>query len=191
MKSVLNLPSGYQEIFKINMKEDRKVMLRISLLSLLLFVIPMVGAVFFAPLSALFEGTFISILIKWVAIIVGMIVYIIIHELVHGIFMKIFSRTKVRYGFKGIYAYAGSSAYYSKRAYIIIALAPVVILGAILALMNCVVPISWFWVVYFIQCYNISGSAGDIYVSCKMGRMQRNILIHDIGDIMTVYTSIN
>lgn len=189
MNNMLDLPTGYQEILKIDMKTNKKLMLRISLISLLFAVIMVVCASFFVPLSHLLEktDTLNSLIKKFVVLIVLMVVYTVLHELVHGIFMKIFSGTKVKYGFKGLYAYAGSSAYFNKTSYIIIALAPVVILGVVLIVLNCIVPISWFWVVYFLQVTNITGASGDIYVTYKMAQMPSDILVNDIGDAMTVY----
>lgn len=118
-----------------------------------------------------------------------MVLYIVLHELVHGIFMKRFSGIKPNYGFTLMYAYAGSTAYFNKKHYIIIALAPIVVWGIVLTIINCFVPASWFWVVYFIQIMNISGAAGDLYVTYKFSKMPKNILVHDSGVAMTVYSA--
>jgi hypothetical protein len=121
----------------------------------------------------------------------GYIAYIVLHELVHGIFMKHFSGVKPKYGFTLMYAYAGSEAYFNKKSYIIIALAPVVIWGAVLGVLCAVLPQSWFWVVYLIQIGNISGAAGDFYVTFKFLKLPKDILVNDTGVAMTVYTKNN
>ena len=121
----------------------------------------------------------------------GYIAYIVLHELVHGVFMKCFSGIKPKYGFTLMYAYAGSSAYFNKKSYIIIALAPVVIWGAVLGVLCAVLPQSWFWVVYLIQIGNISGAAGDFYVTFKFLKLPKDILVNDTGVAMTVYTKNN
>ena len=51
----------------------------------------------------------------------GYAAYVVLHELVHGVCMKYFSGAPVRYGFTGLYAYAGSEAYFTKKRYFIIA----------------------------------------------------------------------
>jgi len=84
------------------------------------------------------------------------VAYIVLHELVHGITMKAFGTPRVRYGFTGVYAFAGSDDYYGKGSYIFIALAPVVLWGAVLAVVSLFVPLSWFWVVHFVQVVNLS-----------------------------------
>lgn len=55
--------------------------------------------------------------------------------------------------------------------------------------MNLFVPQNWFWVVYFIQIFNISGAAGDFYVTAKFSKMPDDILISDSGIGMKVYSA--
>ena len=117
-----------------------------------------------------------------------LIVYMVLHELVHGIAMKSCGTKKVKYGFTGMYAFACSNDYYDKKSYIYIALAPIVLLGIIIAIINFVVPVEWFWVVYFIQIANLSGAAGDLFVTVKFSRFPKDILIKDYGVGMTVFS---
>ena len=42
---------------------------------------------------------------------------------------------------------------------------------------------------YFIQITNISGGAGDLYVTFKFSRMPSDILVQDSGVGMTVYSA--
>lgn len=62
----------------------------------------------------------------------------------------------MRYGFTGLYAYAGSEAYFTKKRYFIIALAPVAVWGVVLLALCMLVPAPWFWTVYLIQIGNIA-----------------------------------
>ena len=117
------------------------------------------------------------------------ILYIILHEFVHGITMKLCGTKKVKYGFKGVYAFAGSEDYYDKKSYLTIALAPVVLWGILLTILSLVVPTQWFWVVYFIQISNISGAAGDMYVTARFSKLPDDILVKDYGVGMTVYSA--
>ena len=102
--------------------------------------------------------------------------------------MKICKTKKVKYGFTGLYAFAGSDDYYSKKPYIFIALAPVVLWGVVLAVVNVLVPESWFWIVYMIQVANISGAAGDFFVTFRFSRFPEDILVKDYGVGMVVYS---
>jgi hypothetical protein len=112
----------------------------------------------------------------------------VLHELVHGIAMKLCGTKKVKYGVTGVYAYATSDDFYDKKTYIFIALAPVVLWGIVLAVVNLFVSGPWFWVVYFIQINNISGAAGDLYVTARFSRLPGDILIRDYGVGMTVFS---
>ena len=60
--------------------------------------------------------------------------------------------------------------------------------GFVLAVINPFVPYEWFWVVYIIQITNISGAAGDIFVTLKFSRLPSDILIKDYGVGMKVYS---
>lgn len=135
------------------------------------------------------DEKFIQSMTVFVIFIAGMVVYLILHEAVHGILMRVFGSSKPFYGFTGIYAYAGSKDYFFKRSYIVISLAPVVILGGVLVLLNILVDPRWFWGVYLIQMINVSGAAGDFYVTWKFCRMPSDILVRDSGVSMVVYSA--
>jgi hypothetical protein len=125
---------------------------------------------------------------RFAVLLALLVVYMILHELVHGIAMKMCGTKKIKYGFTGMYAFAGSDDYYGKKPYILIALAPVVLWGVVLAVINPFVPADWFWVVYLIQISNISGAAGDLYVTVKFSKLPKDILVKDYGVGMRVYS---
>lgn len=195
MNNCTQLPNGYKEILKIDLQKNTKLAVLVNVLALIIAVLMIVPV--FVRIRESFSMVFIitddvkitALLLKFIVLIAGMVVYMILHELVHGIFMKKFSGIKPKYGFTGLYAYAGSSAYFNRKSYIIIALAPIVILGIVLLILQFLVPVSWFFVVYLIQVCNVSGAAGDIYVTCKMSRMPADILVNDVGVSMTVYST--
>ena len=60
-------------------------------------------------------------------------------------------------------------------------------LFCVLAVVCAVVPPVWFWVPYFIQVANLSGAAGDLYVTARFRKLQDTILVNDTGVAMTVY----
>ena len=190
MMNCFELPEGYKEIFQINLVENRKMMLLLNGAAIMIAVIMAVVMVFFVPFTAILDvesGIYAPIL-RSVTILAGCFIYIILHELTHGVFIKKYSGKKAHYGFKGGCAYAGSDAYFDRKSYIVIALAPIVIWGVILLVLNFLVPIEWFWVVYIIQIMNVSGAVGDLYVTIKFSGMPEDILVTDCGVGMTVYS---
>ena len=189
MKAVQNLPEGYEEIYSVNLQKDKKTALMVNLLACLIAVVMVVPACFLVPISSLFDmrAGLGSFSIKMLLIFVLMVAYLTLHELTHGVAMKICGTQKIKYGFTGLYAFAGSNDYYGKKAYTFIALVPVVLWGMILAIVNILVPAAWFWVIYIIQVCNISGAAGDLFVTVRFSRFPEDILVKDSGVGMTVY----
>lgn len=183
MKDYTELPEGYKEIFKIDLMNNKKMFIIVNLLNLVIALIMIVIGLFIEP------GFLDTSPVGFTFFFIGMWVYIILHELVHGVFMKGFSKQRPYYGFKGLYAYAGSKAYFCKSHYIIIAMAPVVIWGIVLAAINLFVPEVWFWPVYLIQVVNISGAIGDLYVTYLMSKMPEDILVQDNGADMSVLSA--
>ncbi len=177
------LPEAYAPTFSLDLQRDRRTALLVNGLALLLAVpLFLIGAAI-VPISALFSAGLPAL----PALLGGFVLYMALHELIHGACMKAFGAGRVRYGFTGLYAYAGSEAFFRKGPYIVVALAPVVLLGAVLLGLNFAAGPTWFWVVYFIQVCNISGAAGDLYVVCRFSRLPSDILVQDTGVAMTVY----
>jgi len=189
-----SLPDAYNEILSINLQKDKKLAFVINGIALIAAAVLALCAHFFVqPISNLFDVTAGAFLyISRIAVLaVGMIVYIILHELVHGITMKYFGAKRVKYGYTGLYAYAGSDEYFDKKSYLTVALAPVVFWGIVLLVLQFFVPYEWFWVVWAIQIGNISGAAGDGYVTWKFSKLPQDILVTDCGVGMTVFARSN
>jgi len=190
MKAVSTLPEGYKEIYSIDLKKDKKAAVLVNAIAIMIAVLLCVPMHFYVPITTLFDmqdglGAYIM---RFAALLLLMVVYMVLHELVHGAAMKLCGTKKVKYGFTGLYAFAGSADYYGKKAYIFIALAPVVLWGIVLAVINAFVPETWFWVVYLLQVINLSGAAGDLFVTVKFSRFAKDILVKDYGVGMTVYS---
>lgn len=189
MNSTQVLPQGYNEILKINLQKDKKTAIIVNIFAVLLMVAAFFIGNSFVSIATLFDMTngIKSYFIRFALLLLGVVVYLILHELVHGICMKMFGAKKINYGFTGMYAFAGSDCYFGKKAYIIIALAPIVVWGIVLLIMNLIVAENFFWVIYVIQIVNLSGAAGDLYVTYKFSKMPKNILVRDTGIEMTIY----
>ena len=182
MKALGNLPEGYREIYAVDLQKNKKLSAAVNLLAIGIAAVLVVVMQCFVPITSLFdtEDDLRSYLIRMGALLVLMVVYMIA--------MKMCGTKKVKYGFTGLYAFAGSADFYDKRSYIFIALAPVVLWGVVLAVINAFVPAAWFWVVYFIQIINLSGAAGDLFVTVKFSRLPSDILVQDSGVGMKVYS---
>ena len=190
MKAVDQVPEGYREIYSLDLQKDKKLSLLVNGLSIgiaALLTIPMNFVIPFLSMFS-FEGGVTAYWIRIASLFVLMALYIVLHEAIHGVAMKICGTKKVKYGFTGLYAFAGSEDYYDRKSYIFIALAPVVLWGIVIAVINLLVPVEWFWVIYLIQIVNLSGAAGDLFVTVKFSRLPNDILIRDHGVGMKVFS---
>ena len=189
MRAVKTLPEGYVEVYSVDLQKDRRAVVAVNLAASAIALLMLVPMGFLVPFSTLLDAEgetapFARILV----LAVLMIAYMPAHELVHGVAMRICGTEKVEYGFTGMYAYARSGDCYGKGAYIFIALAPIVFWGIVLAAANTLVPVEWFWVVYLVQVANVSGAAGDLFVTVRFFRLPKDILVRDYGVGMSVYS---
>lgn len=190
--SVTVLPEGYREIYTVDLQKNKKMMLLVNGLGLIVVVAMVVVMQLFVPISTLFsmEAGFLAYTLRFVALIVGSIAYIVLHELTHAAVMRVYGAKKVRFGYTGMYAFAGSEQdYFDRFSYIQIALAPLIVWGILLAVLQALVPIESTWVIYLLQISNISGAAGDMFVSARFSKMPSDILVKDTGVSMTVYSA--
>lgn len=184
MNSYIDLPYGYKEILHIDLQKDKKLAVIVNGIAIVLMVI-----LFLIGHAIIPFGEFYNMgLLPTILMCVGIFIYIILHELVHGICMYGYSKVKPSYGFAGLYAYAGSKCYFNKKSYIVIALAPIVVWGIVLLILNLIFQEQWFWAIYFIQIMNISGAGGDLYVTYRFSKLPKDILINDTGVAMTIYS---
>ncbi len=192
MKTTQSLPENYAELLTIDLQKNKKLAILVNLLAIILAALMVVPMCFFIPFTVLFDLSdgLLPYMLRFLTLLVSMIAYIILHEAVHGITMRAFGATHTRFGFTGIYAFAGSEKdYFGKWQYIIVALAPVLLFGVLLALLQLLLPLSpaWLWIIYLIQVINVSGAAGDLFVSMRFLSLPRTVLVRDTGVSMTVY----
>ena len=186
------LPEGYREILSIDLQKDQKTALLVNGLTLIPTVILAVIGLAAAPIRSLFDMSrgFGPYFLRFGILLAGLFLYIVLHELTHAAVMKAYGAKKLRFGYTGLYAYAGSEEdFFAKRSYRQIALAPLVVWTVVFCVLAFLVPQDWFWVIWFWQIMNVSGAAGDVYVTVKLLRQPQDILVKDTGVSMTVYSA--
>ena len=186
---IFELPEGYAEIKRVDLQKNKKLAILINVVSLVIMGLLVLIGLLVRPISfaAILENS-LDLLLRSFLLLGGIVLYVIGHELMHGVFIKIYSGKKAKYGFTGLYAYAGSDAYFNKRHYLIIALAPVVFFGFMFLIMNLFLPGEWFWFIYFLQIVNLSGAAGDLYITYLMCKFPADVLTKDKGVGMVFYS---
>ncbi len=185
MKSTKELPEHYAQILSVDLSKNKRQAVLVNALAIVIAAAMVVPVLIFRGFD---EPSVTGLFIAAAATLGGIIAYIILHELTHGVFMLAFGEGRPKFGFTGLYAYARADRYFGKAPYLVIALAPVFIWGAVLAVLCVILPSSWFWAVYIIQVMNISGAAGDLYVTARFLFLPKDILVYDTGTAMTVYS---
>ena len=144
------------------------------------------------PFSEAFQMEAPRVIFAVFGMLVGMVVYIFVHEGVHGFFIKIFSGRPPFYGRdlkKGMF-YAGSRCFFGRFAYVVIALAPLMVWGIVIALMLSELSAKssqFWWYLYAIQIFNFTGSAGDVYITWRILRMPKEVFLQDAGTSMKFF----
>ncbi len=180
-----HLPENYHLHREIDMRKDKRIAFWLNFIGTLVFIATGVVGYFLHP----FTDWMVFDLYQILALILGLFAYIILHELIHAFFMRLFCKGKINFGFHTYAAFAGmKSGYFTKLEYIIIALAPVVLLGTALVLLNVYLPTAWFWAIFIIQGQNIAGAVGDYYVIILLLKTPRATLVNDDGMSMRYYT---
>lgn len=184
------LPQGYRVFLQIDLQKNKRLMLWINLLAMIIAAVLCVVGHQVVPISQIVEtgdGALLT-LARLGVLLLGTALYVVLHEAVHGIFFRLFGRgVKPTFGFTGIYAFAASKAYFNRLSYFIIGISPVLLLGVLLLVLNLWLPAAWFWPIFLIQVTNLSGAAGDFYVSILLARMPRALLVQDDGVAMRFY----
>ena len=189
MNTVQVLPDNYSEICSIDLQKNKREAIIVNviagIITLAMYIIMELRISLFKWIDSMAEkGLLVHAL---AALVLGTVIYVILHEFTHGIAMRCMGGKQVKYGFTGMYAFAGSSEdYFPKSRYICIALAPVILWGLVFAVLQKYLA-GWEWVVWFLQMMNVGGAAGDIYVTVKVAGMSKTILVMDTGVNMTVY----
>ena len=148
---------------------DKKHQTALSIIFVLLAGIG-VGVIF---LTKVYVGNIIP---AW-AIVLACFAFILIHELIHIIFMSIFAKGKVKASFKFPTIAVGSDSYFSKFQYIIIALAPVVILGIAMVLCLALTPHKLLFAILTIL--NFASASGDYILVLFASKQSKNAYFQD------------
>lgn len=174
--------------------ENGNVLKNLAITGLALTVCMILWGIFVVkiPLAEAFDMSAFRIIFAFLGMIMGLVVYIFIHEGVHGFFIKMFSGQAPFYGknLKAGMFYAGSHCFFGKTAYIVIALAPFVVWGTVLAMLLSDLAVSapqFWWYLYAIQIFNFTGAVGDLYMTWRTLQMPKGVLVQDDGTMMRFY----
>lgn len=111
-----------------------------------------------------------------------------LHQGIHALFFRIFSGQKPLVGFKGAYAYAAMPGWYFPRnQYLVIGIAPLILITLIGMLFLAVLPISSPNLVLVALVITTSGAVGDLFVVIWSLTKPAETLAHDKIDAIEFY----
>jgi hypothetical protein len=188
--AVSSLPEKYLEIASIDLSKDRKLLLILNIIGIILFFL---FGWFFLHLAKIRNPSIqdMSIPINiWLIIIffIASIITFLLHEIVHGIFFWFFTRSIPRFGFKGAYAFAAAPGWYIRRnPYFVIGLSPIIIISLVGLLLLPAAPAFLVTPLLIILTVNASGAVGDLAVCIWLTRFPPQTLILDHGDAIILF----
>ncbi len=191
MKPARSLPPGYGQAFALDLSSDRRVMVLLNIAGLALLV-PF-GAFFWWTAQLLRPGIELrlfelSSLAGIVSLILAMVLMILLHEAVHGLFFWIYLQDRPIFGLRAAYAFAAAPDWFIPRnPYLVIGLAPLILISAAGLVLFLIIPERWFLPVFALLALNAAGAVGDLFVFLRLISQPAETLICDEGDRFTAY----
>jgi hypothetical protein len=197
MSATQHLPEGYRSIGTLDITKNLKLLVYLNIAGLVLlvgFYYVFIRAAFWMRPEAARQGlaggvlSLSGTLVIILAVIGIYAAVIILHEAMHGIFMFWFTHTRPVFAFRGYYAYAAAPGWYFPRdQYMLVSLAPLVLLSLLGLVVLAFVPAGWFLTVISFVAFNGSGAIGDLAVFIWLLRQPSTCLAYDVGEAVTLY----
>lgn len=124
-----------------------------------------------------------------VGIVVALALVMLIHEPVHGLCYWHFSGKRPTLGITwlGIYVGAPSEVYFPRNQYLIVGIAPLVLLTVVGLLLVPIVPVVLVPILMLFVAFNAAGAAGDLIMVARLLSYSPNTLMQDMGTSVIVY----
>jgi len=137
---------------------------------------------------ALDAGMSFDLLGGMLILLLIMMVTILLHELAHGLFFWLFSGHLPVFGIGPGYAFAAMPDwFFPRQKYLVIGLAPLLLLTALGLSASAFIPLNWLMGLLAGLVINAGGAIGDIYVCARIWKEPGNVWIKDTGDGFQVY----
>lgn len=124
-----------------------------------------------------------------VGAIIAAVLIMLIHELVHGVFFWRFAGQRPTFGIKGLYVYVAAppKVYFPRNQYLVVGIAPLVLLTLVGLVVIVIVPVAVVPVITLFIAFNAAGAAGDLQIFAWLLSYSSDTLMQDIGTSVIVY----
>ena len=181
MNNTNQLPKNYELKESYDLKQTK-----LNLIIQTTFII--IAAIFVSSVFIFnieFNSEYHGLLIAGITVTL-VLIYMTLHELTHGIFISILSKTKSTYKFRFPFLTTGTHAYFNKKSFIIICLAPSILWGIVIGVSIMFIPNNLLLSLYILLGLNFAGSAGDYLQVFLISRTSKDSLIQDDGKITSI-----
>lgn len=189
---ITTLPEDYGEVYHLSIL-DSATLWQMQLLSIALFIPFMLLMDFWADAVQTIRGPYqVTQQLPDVVFWIGIIGVFILHELIHGIAIRWVGHTP-RYGAKwaGPVPYVlfatADGAYFRPGEFIVIALAPVVMITLVGMVLMILLPDYMTWFIAVAVVLNGGGAIGDLWMTVVTLRHPPTSLIRDEEDSITIF----
>jgi hypothetical protein len=170
VRDTAELPRTYCAHRTVDLKKDKKFALAVQGL----FVLMAFVAVGVALLLELSLGSSWSPILTTSVTLFACLIYMAVH-------------VRPSYGVRFPFLTTGNHAYLTRRSAVVVALAPAVIWGILLAAALFTLPQDYLLTTYILLALNFAGSAGDCVEVYVVSRQQPDALVQDDGDKVHVF----
>ena len=116
------------------------------------------------------------------------LVMVLVHEGLHGLFFWLITNHRPTFGFRGYYAFAAAPGWYIPRnPYLLVSLAPFVLITVIGLGLIAVVPYGFIPPLLLLISMNAAGAVGDLMVVAWLLGKPAWFLVQDYGDGVSLY----
>lgn len=191
LSPVHELPPGYHEVLHLVLLQPGKVLL-VNLLALL----PLGAAIaamagwwaFILRVRGLFPGPALP---WWLGLLLALVIVLPLHEWIHGQAI-VWAGHRPRYGMmltKGALYATADNALLPRDVFIVIALAPLVVITLLGMALMIVLPDSLGYYAALAVIFNAGSAIGDLWMAAVVLRYPRAALVRDEADSIRIYMS--
>ena len=206
MPATTTLPTDYRQQVTLDLSKSRKAAVGAIVSGVVLFIATgwllvqfthflrpnAMDAPRFRDILTIMPDGSTSITIPWqliVATVVALALVMLVHELVHGVFYWRFAGQRPTFGIKGIgvYAEAPSEFFFSRNQYLVVGIAPLVLLTLVGLLLMVIVPVVVLPILILFIAFNAGGAGGDLLMVAWLFSFSPDTLMQDDGSGVKVY----
>lgn len=185
--SYTKLPENYDVVREVDLQKNRKVFWFINIGSIV-FLIPFIVIYFFLDRSIGMKDGVKFILVLLLLLIVIFLI-LPMQVIIQSIFLKIYGKGKLKFGLhETMLSVSMPTHLFSKKAYIIISLAPFIIITIITLVLSILLYNKDFFLLAYVPlALNLPVSMGCIYIVGVLLKYNKTVLVHDKGVSMKFY----